>query len=88
MKGRLLLGLLGIATLLLIMYYKLVKLHPELLSGYITMIAVIITHIMNSAEDILAALFKVGETPVAPALVKQVVPVATIQPIAAITKAS
>lgn len=63
MKGRLLLGLLAIATLLLIMYYKLVKIHPELLSGYITIIAVIITHIMNSAEDILTALFQVGEVP-------------------------
>lgn len=63
MKGRLLLGLLMIASLLLVMYYKLVKIHPELLSGYITLIAVIITHIMNSAEDILAALFKVGESP-------------------------
>lgn len=75
MKGRLLIGLLLIATILLCMYYKMVILHSELVSGFITLIAVIITHIMNSAEDILAALFKIGESP------KPVLPVLAPKPL-------
>lgn len=63
MKGRLLFGLLIIATLMIWMYFDLTQKYPALISGFITMIAVIITHIMNSAEDILAALFKIGESP-------------------------
>lgn len=63
MRGRLLCGLMLIALIMVTMYFKLVMIHPDLISGFITLIAVIITHIMNSAEDILAALFRIGESP-------------------------
>ena len=63
MKGRLLCGLLIIATIVLWMYYKLTLLNPGLVSGFIVLATGIISHVINSAEDILAALFKIGESP-------------------------
>lgn len=63
MKGRLLMGLLAIATIVLWMYYKLTILNPGLVSGFIVLATGIISHVINSAEDILTALFQVGEVP-------------------------
>ena len=63
MKGRLLLGLLVIATVVLWMYYKLTLLNPGLVSGFVVLGTTIIVKVINSAEDILVALFKVGDLP-------------------------
>ncbi len=54
MRGRFLFGMLLMSMIMLFFYYKLVLVHPELLSGFITIIAMSISHIWNSAEDILA----------------------------------
>ena len=64
MKGRLLLGLLVIATLVLWMYFKLTLSNPGLVSGFVVLATTIIIKVINSAEDILVALFKVGAVPV------------------------
>lgn len=66
MKMQLLLVLLCMATFMLFMYYKLCVVHPDLISGFIVLIGVAISHILNSAEDILAVLFKIDD-PVKPA---------------------
>jgi hypothetical protein len=67
MKGRLLFALLIMATIMLIMYYRLTLTHTELVTGFITLIAVFITHIVNVAQDILAELFKQPDTQALPA---------------------
>lgn len=73
MKGRLLLLMIIMAAFMLYMYFKLCKLHPELISGFIVLISVAISHILNSAEDILDSLFKTPgqESPKSPIVAPQ-----------------
>lgn len=63
MRGRLLIGLLIIASITLWMYYDLCKTNPGLISGFIVLATGIISHVINSAEDILDALFQIGSKP-------------------------
>lgn len=87
MKERLLFVMLALAAFMLWMYWQLCQKDPGLLSGFIVLIGVGISHILNSAEDILNSLFHVGEVPKPEASLKpltikpQASPVPAIVPI-------
>lgn len=63
MKGRLLFCMLLLCVMMLVMYYMLIGNNPGLVGGFITMIAVFITQIVNIAEDILQDMFKADKKP-------------------------
>lgn len=62
MRQRLLFCMMGMAVLMLCMYYSLLNKNPGLIGGFITIIAVFITQIVNIAEDILQDMFKGDKT--------------------------